>query len=106
MRAGLQFDAVIGAEDILAVGALKACAAEGLSVPRDVAVVGFNNSVLAQCCTPELTSVDNKVQALCTTAVRVLLDVFEGREVSAKTVLSTQMVFRESFLPSHSYPKR
>lgn len=103
IRDGLRFDAVIGAEDILTVGAVHAATACGLRVPEDVAAVGFNNSVLAQCCTPSLTSVDNKVQALCTSAVRALIDVFEGREVSAKTVLSTQLVYRDSFpLPLHS----
>lgn len=94
---GVPFDAVVTAEDILAIGAIKALQAAGISVPGEVPVIGFNDSVLAECATPALTSVDNKVVALCTGAVRSLIDVFAGRDVAQRTVLSSQLVFRESF---------
>lgn len=97
LAGGAEFNAVITAEDILAVGAVKALQAAGRLVPEQVAVIGFNDSVLAACATPSLTSVDNKAQALCTGAVRALIDVFAGRDVAQKTVLSSQLIYRESF---------
>ena len=51
---GTRFSAVLNAEDVLAVGALKALAERKIDVPNEVAVVGFNNSVLSECSTPAL----------------------------------------------------
>ncbi|MDR1766142.1 MAG: LacI family transcriptional regulator [Lachnospiraceae bacterium] len=74
------FDAVIASEDILAVGAAKAA--------RGVPVIGFNNSVLAACCTPELTSVDNMLGIICPMAVDMLAKHFGGERIPAKVAIS------------------
>ncbi|HEY3560411.1 MAG TPA: LacI family DNA-binding transcriptional regulator [Kribbella sp.] len=52
------FDAVICANDLLAVGVMHELAAVGLEVPRDVAVVGMDDSELAEQSFPPLTSVN------------------------------------------------
>ncbi|WP_432877129.1 LacI family DNA-binding transcriptional regulator [Kribbella sp. CA-245084] len=52
------FDAVICANDLLAVGLMHELAAVGLDVPGDVAVVGMDDSELAEQCFPTLTSVN------------------------------------------------
>lgn len=49
-RDGLQFDAVLASEDVLAVGAMKYAQAVGRRVPENLSVVGYNNSNLA--CVP------------------------------------------------------
>lgn len=97
LDSGIKFSAVVTAEDVIAVGALKALAERELAVPRDVAVVGFNNSVLAECATPSLTSIDNHIEDLCTMAVKTMLDVFDRKNVPAKQVIQGSIVFRESF---------
>jgi LacI family transcriptional regulator len=51
-------DAVIAANDLLAVGLMHELAAAGLDVPNDVAVVGMDDSELAEQCFPPLTSVN------------------------------------------------
>ncbi|MEV5967083.1 LacI family DNA-binding transcriptional regulator [Kribbella sp. NPDC051952] len=51
-------DAVIAANDLLAVGLMHELAAAGLDVPGDVAVVGMDDSELAEQCFPPLTSVN------------------------------------------------
>ncbi|MEU0091921.1 LacI family DNA-binding transcriptional regulator [Kribbella sp. NPDC006257] len=56
-RAGLP-DAVIAANDLLAVGLMHELAADGLEVPKDVAVVGMDDSELAEQSFPPLTSVN------------------------------------------------
>jgi len=53
-----RIDAVIGANDLLAVGLMHELAAAGLQVPGDVAVVGMDDSELAEQCFPPLTSVN------------------------------------------------
>ena len=98
---GIKFTAIVTAEDVLAVGAMKALFSRNIAVPHDVAVIGFNNSVLAECATPALTSIDNHIEAQCSRAVALLLDVFEGKTVDKKTVIQGDVFYRESFDDAH-----
>jgi LacI family transcriptional regulator len=56
--AARQLDAVIAANDLLAVGIMHELAARDLVVPGDVAVIGMDDSELAEQCFPPLTSVN------------------------------------------------
>ncbi len=89
------FSAVMTSEDLLAAGALKALRKAGVSLP----VIGFNNSVLAECTSPALSSVDNRLEKLCPTAVSLLIDLLSGKSVPEKTVIPARFVERESFRP-------
>lgn len=93
----MKISAIITSEDILAVGAAKALTRKGLLIPDDVTIIGFNNSIIAQCCSPTLTSVDNRVEVLCTDAVRTLLDIFDGKEVATAKSITANLIYRESF---------
>lgn len=75
----LKFDSVFACNDSLAVGALKYARAKGLSVPEELSVAGYNNSTMAVCCEPELTSVDNQVKQLCNDAIDRMLEVLQGK---------------------------
>lgn len=86
-------DGILTSEDLLAAGALRATRRRNVSIP----VLGCNNSLLAECTSPMLSSIDNRVEALCTTAVGILQDVFQGKEGVEKTVLSAKLCRRESF---------
>ena len=57
---GITFHGVIAADDSLALGALKYAREMKLRIPEDLAIIGYNNSMLVNCCDPELTSIDNK----------------------------------------------
>lgn len=61
----MDMDAVFATEDGLAAGALKYAKRRGITVPEDLAIIGYNNSELAVCCDPELSSVDSRVDRLC-----------------------------------------
>lgn len=95
---GGSFDCVIASDDILAAGALKYARTRGLSVPDQLAVTGYNNSNIAECCVPELTSVDNRLEALCRHCVSSLMELFaDGKAfVPKKTVYSCEIVERET----------
>ncbi len=90
---GVTFDAVIGTEDILALGAQKALQRIGLNMP----VVGFNNSQLARCSSPELTSIDNELEQLCNTALQMLVDLLDKKQVPIHVTVPARLVERESF---------
>jgi len=93
---GEKFSAVITAEDILAVGVLKKLEHASLKVPDDIAVVGFNNSIISECTNPALTSIDNKVEAISSNAVKIMIDALEGKNIPFKTVVMPELVIRNT----------
>lgn len=95
-NSGLVFDSVFGAEDILAVGAIKYARERNLRIPEDLMIIGYNNSILASCTQPELTSIDNHVESLCITTVTTLMRVLEDCDVPNKTTISNELVCRQT----------
>lgn len=95
-ESGLAIDSVITSDDALAVGALKFALHEQLSVPEDISIVGYNNSILATCAEPELTSVDTKVEALCISTVNTLMKIFDGCIVPGKAIIPADIVYRKT----------
>ena len=93
---GLRFDAVLAADDRLAVGAAKFAKRQGLRVPEDLQIIGCNNSPIARYCDPELTSIDNQLGALCHQCVTTLMEVLAGKSSPTRTVFSAVLVERES----------
>lgn len=91
---GASFHGVIAANDSLALAAVKYAGEMNLSLPGDFSVIGFNNSMLATCCQPELTSIDNKLETLCQHLIDTLMGVLAGNEMPRKTVLSGELVKR------------
>lgn len=97
-ESGLSFDAVQTSEDVLAIGAVKYAKAAALSVPGDLSIIGHNNSSICQYCEPEITSVDNKLQAVSEQCVATMLGVLEGREMPQKIVFTGELIKRSSTL--------
>jgi DNA-binding LacI/PurR family transcriptional regulator len=91
--------AVVCGEDITAIGVMKACAKLKLRVPEDLSVIGYNNTLLAEAATPSLTSVDNDRVRTGLEAVHKLYDVFQGKLVAKKTVITPTLLIRESTGP-------
>ena len=85
------FDAVLAADDSLAIGAGKALAAAGrASVP----MIGFNNTILSRCATPELSSVDNRMKQQCALTVQTLISVLHGEQASSCVTLDAELIER------------
>lgn len=89
--------AILASEDLLAIGAIKAITKRGYRIPEDISIIGFNNSILCECVSPTLSSVDNMVEVLCSQAISTLTDVLDGKNVPAKLVISSKLVERETF---------
>ena len=70
---------VFCANDLMALGALKACATHGIVVPKDVSVVGCDDIQMARYVTPELTTVMVPARGLGARAARLLLLTLEDR---------------------------
>lgn len=93
LESGRAPQAVVTSEDLLAAGVLGALAEKKLCMP----VIGFNNSVIAECTSPALTSVDNMLEAMCETAVSLLERIAGNQPAPSKTVLSAKLIERESY---------
>lgn len=95
---GLVFHGIIAADDTLALSAVKYAKENALQVPKDLSIIGYNNSMLTNCCDPELTSIDNKLETLCQHLITTLMGVLGGSEMPKKTVFSGELVRRSTTL--------
>jgi LacI family transcriptional regulator len=83
--------------DLVAVGALQACTALGRRVPDDLAVVGFDDILLAALVTPALTTCRVPRYELGVQAMRLLLDQISGcLNECPEIVLRPELVVRAS----------
>ncbi|MGN0706450.1 MAG: LacI family DNA-binding transcriptional regulator [Faecalibacterium sp.] len=89
-------DGIVCATDMLAIGCIQELKRLGISVPEQVAVIGVDNTLYGQICTPALTTLDNKLGEVSLAAANVLLDVLQDRPVSHKLMLLTEIIQRES----------
>ena len=90
-------DALLCANDLLAVGALAALRQAGLDVPRDVALVGMDNSALSEVTWPTLTTVDLGSADRARIAAELLLERIEHPEREPEVVgVQPRLVVRAS----------
>lgn len=89
-------DAIITCNDNMAVGAYRAIAELGLSIPGDIAVASFNDISVAQFLNPPLSTVRLPSEEIGETAVELLLERASGRELAKHITLASQLKWRAS----------
>ena len=94
--AGRGCDAIVGANDWMALGAMDALSSRGLRVPEDVAVVGFDDIDEARFATPPLTTVRQPPRQMGIAAVRAVLARAAGEAPVGDVVLETLPRLRQS----------
>jgi LacI family transcriptional regulator len=95
--------AVFAASDMMALGALRAAHAAGLSVSRDLSIIGFDDSAAAAMSTPPLTTVRQDMQAIGAAAVEALLGHLSegaGDKPPPQMTLPVELVVRASTAPA------
>jgi DNA-binding LacI/PurR family transcriptional regulator len=95
---GLRFTAVLAMSDAMAIGGLHAAHEQGLSVPRDVSVVGFDNIDEAEHSHPPLTTVHQPIREKGAEAARLLLSAVDHRDFGQPEHrrLETRLILRGS----------
>lgn len=93
-QSGVSFHGIVAADDYLAIGAIKYAKEMGLRIPEDLSILGHNNSMLVTCCEPELSSIDNNLERLCSHLINNLMLVLNGKEALPETVLSGKIIKR------------
>ena len=94
VSSGVEFDAIAASNDYMAMGAMRYARLHHISVPEDMQIMGYNNTVLTTCSFPELSSVDNKIEQITTQLVHTLVEILNGNKMPQKTVLSAELCCR------------
>lgn len=89
--------AVFAANDLTAIGAMELLKAKNISIPDEVAVIGFDDTILAARVTPALTTVRQPIFEMGRVTARRLLDSISKAETyPTRTILQCELVVRES----------
>ncbi|MGR3765886.1 LacI family DNA-binding transcriptional regulator [Rossellomorea sp. NS-SX7] len=85
------------ASDSMAIGAIRALHEEGIAIPEEVSIVGFNDIATSKFLQPSLTTVKVYTEFMGESAVELLLDQIQSkRELAKKVVVPVHLVKRES----------
>ncbi len=110
LQRGTEFTALVSYNDIAAIGAIRAFMNQGLRVPEDISVVGFDDIQGAAFHNPSLTTIRQPLRQMGIVAARILLQRIRGQATFPDVVpIHPELVIRESPCPPgarHARPKR
>jgi LacI family transcriptional regulator len=97
LNSGAHFTAAFVASDTLVLGAKAALMERGLHIPRDIALVGFDDLPFAQYMDPPLTTVHLPAVELARQACHLLICLLQGEQTCCQQIiLDSQLVVRKS----------
>src|SRR5204863_7068441 len=85
------FTAIVAGSDFMAIGILRALMEQGLRVPDDVSLVGFDDIEFCQYINPPLTTVRQDRVTMGHGAVQLLVAMIEGKEEISPLIIPTQL---------------
>ena len=89
-------DALFLYSDLVALGFAQAVQEEGLSIPDDIAIIGFDNTEIGQFSSVPLTTIHSPAHKIGKTVVDILNKRLTGNDVSNRTIFKPTLVVRES----------
>ncbi|UTW59008.1 LacI family DNA-binding transcriptional regulator [Kordiimonas sp. SCSIO 12603] len=92
---GIEFDGVVAASDMIAIGAMRGLIRSGVRVPEDVSVIGYDDILAAGFSSPALSTIKQDVTKAGRLMVSKLLRLLEGETVQP-SILPTDLIIRES----------
>ncbi|MBP1568801.1 MAG: LacI family DNA-binding transcriptional regulator [Oscillospiraceae bacterium] len=96
LRNKRNFTALFAAADVMAIGAIRAINDNGLRVPEDISVVGFDGLLLSSFLVPKLSTVEQSVRKMAVRSVEILLDCIENGAVPRHETVPFALRLRES----------
>lgn len=90
------FDTIISSNDDMAYGAIQELTSRGIKVPRQIAVVGFDDLEESEFFLPALTTVRQPFYEQGVRAAEMALDLINGKKVKEQIILPTELVVRTS----------
>jgi DNA-binding LacI/PurR family transcriptional regulator len=95
MTSRTRFDAIFAASDLIAIGAIRSLREQGLRVPADVLVAGFDDILFGGFFDPPLTTVHQDTNSAAELLVEALLSLIRGEPVHNQ-VIPARLILRKS----------
>ncbi|SET13025.1 LacI family DNA-binding transcriptional regulator [Thalassotalea agarivorans] len=93
------FSALLVYNDNMAVGAVHELSANGLKVPEDVSVIGFDDLLIAKACLPQLTTMHYPIEEMAQYAANLAIELSENQKEAGRTHLFIpHLVTRDSVI--------
>jgi len=97
LDAGLEIDAIMCRDDLAAIGALRALQERNRKVPDDVAITGWDNTLMTAVTFPSITSIAPDMTALASRALTMLRERIEGLDIMGRhELVGFELMTRES----------
>ena len=92
----IKFDALISANDLMAEGVMCALQKIGVKIPKDVKIVGFDDTVRASFTSPSLSTIDQDIAGQGYIAAQIAHRILNGEEVPRETKVFAEPIYRQS----------
>ncbi|WP_078431633.1 LacI family DNA-binding transcriptional regulator [Metabacillus halosaccharovorans] len=87
--------AIFASTEPLAIGAMQGVRESGLDIPKDISIVGFDNSILAKMCYPPLTTVSQPIYEMGKKVIELLVEEIKNpKQVKQRIVMSPDLIVR------------
>ncbi len=93
---GIDFSAIFAANDYLAMGVIEGLKEGNIHVPRDIAVIGYDNSDSGKMHTPPLSSMNQNTFEIGRAAGRAVIGRIKGENVNRQILVKSDLIIRES----------
>jgi len=88
---------IVAGNDLIAISAIRRLAEQGVSVPEEVSVTGFDNIRWTDLVTPRLTTIAQPVSAIGAKAVELMQERMSGEKIdSRRTIFDVELIERDS----------
>ena len=84
------------ANDAIASGVIKGLYERNIKVPKDISIIGFNDTIISQYTNPPLTAIRVHIEYLGEVAVNLMLEKLKGRNYAKKVIIPSEFILRDS----------
>lgn len=88
--------AIFAISDVLAIGACRAIFDKGKSVPKDIAVAGYDGIDIGKYYSPSITTIKQPVKEIARESILLLFDIISGKKEHQHKVFDAELLVRES----------
>jgi alanine racemase len=89
-------DAIVASCDLSAIGCMRQLKKKGISIPKDIAIIGFDNIAFCELVEPTLTTIAQPIYKLGAVAAQIIIDTLDGKTVENKAVFPGELIIRQS----------
>lgn len=96
LSSGAKVDAIMAAADPIAMGAIKYLKYQGVHIPGDIRVIGFDNNEFCEIIDPTLTTIAQPINKIGTTAAQILFNKIAGSATEERVFFDSELIQRDS----------